>query len=639
MNTLPVSHANTSVASFLNRGREFGSRLATAFESPWVAYGLIVALQLKLLWGLWAVADVVAGDLGYYYANAWRWHTTGHGNYAWSPLYTAFYSLFFSIDPDPNWANVAHRITIVMSIAVLALAVFRQLLPAAVAWLCAAWLVVNPIVYDAMYEVHLFALIPTLLSILLLSTARTPWRRGAGLGVLGITTVLCRNELSVAFGILGLGLAVLEWRRIRRHEGAGLGRTLVAYAVALSVAALACGFVYSRSSIRGEELAAEMQFKHTLPMRQMYATAYAARHPEWKLRGMTQGDALMTDTFGKPDPTLVEMMKANPKAVAEHWSWNTTLFPNGVELLLFNRASGAVHPDFFPPSDLRLNHWWPAVLLGGLCVLWIAGLTTICRRWSQWKQWIAPRAPAWFLLFGLACVAVPVTLTCRPRPAYMFGFGVTLIVLTGLCVWVLATRLRAGNFLPSPLVGEGGESSSRVGGIASTSQQVSPPPVGEAPPTSPPRGLLATLPTYANGRSADSRPIAETLARLEPHRAELAQPGITLVGSSSGISLYVTPTARIRRYLTDSISGTTPNVVQYTALELGWQQGEPMHAMLTRIGADYLYLDERVIALLQRDRPAEAKEILAGQHAPGWQMIDADDSPGRRWRFYKAIRP
>ncbi len=606
MNTTPLVRPATGAASLVDRGREFWSRVTSAFESPWIAYGLIVALQLKVLWGLWSVADVMAGDTGYYYANAWRWYTTGHGNYAWSPLYTSFYAMFLCIDPDPNWANVAHRITIVLGISVLALAVFRQLLPAAVAWLCAAWLAVNPIVYDAMYEVHLFALLPTLLAILLLSTARTPWRRGAGLAVLGITTVLCRNELSVAFGVLGLGLAVLEWRRIRRGEGQGIGRTLLAYGVALAVAAMACGFVYSRSSIRGEELAAEMQFKHTLPMRQMYATAYAARHPEWKLRGMTQGDTLMTDTFGKSNPTLVEMMKANPRAVAEHWSWNISLFPNGVELLLFDRASGSVHPDFFPPSDPRLNHWWPAVLLGGFVVLWIAGLAMIRRGWTaQWKEWMAPRAPAWFLLLGLACVVVPVTLTCRPRPAYMFGFGITLVVLTGLCAWEIATRLKAGNLFrfAMPVV-------------AIT--------------------LVATVPTYASGRTAGVRSTADAIARLQVHREELGAPGVTLVGSSNGISLYVVPTARIRRYLTDPVSETSPNVVQFTTVEVGWQQGESLHAMLTRIGADYLFLDERLMVLLERERATDAKDLLDGRNATGWQMVEADDTPGRRWRFYKA---
>ena len=607
MNTTSLVHP-TGVARSLDRGRAFWSRVAGVFESPWMSYGLIVILQLKVLWGLWSVADVKAGDTAYYYADAWRWYTSGHASFAWSPLYTAFYSLFLHINPNPDWANVSHRIAIVVGVAVLALAAFRQLLPPAVAWLCAAWWAVNPIAYDVMYEVHLFAMIPTLTAILLLASARTPWRRAAGLAVAGMTVVLCRNELSVALGVLGLGLAILEWRRLRRGEGHNLKGTLTAYALALSVAAMVCGFVYSRSSIHGEELAAEMKFKHTQSMQQMYATGYAARHPELNLRGMTQGAALVAETFGTYKPTLSEMIKANPRAVAEHWSWNLGLFPSGVELLLFNRASGSAHPDFLPASDPRLNHWWPAVLLGGLVVLWIAGLATIRREWAtRWKEWLAPRAPAWFLMFGLACVVIPVTLTCRPRPAYMFGFGASLIVLTGLSAWAVATRLGVANLFRFALPV-----------VAIT--------------------LVAIMPTYANGRSAGIRSTAETLTRLEPHRQELAAPGVMLVGPSNGISLYVVPTARIRRYLSEPVCETLPNVLQFTTLEVGWQPGEPMHVVLDRIGANYLYVDERVMTLLERDHAREAKHILDGMNPPGWQLIETDNTPGRRWRFYKASR-
>ncbi len=209
MKTITITRPAAGVRGIVGRVRAIGSRAVAAFESPWVAYPLILALQLKVFWGWWAVTDMTAGDTAYYYANAWLWHAAGQGSFVWSPLYTLFYSLFLSVNPDPVWATVAHRVVIVLAVAVLTLAVLRQLLPASVAWLCAAWWVANPIVFDALYESHPFALIPTLLSVLLLVTARGPWRQAAGLAALGITTMLGRSELSVAVGFLGLGLLVL----------------------------------------------------------------------------------------------------------------------------------------------------------------------------------------------------------------------------------------------------------------------------------------------------------------------------------------------------------------------------------------------------------------------------------------------
>jgi hypothetical protein len=604
--TAPLTRPTLGARGIREQFRALGSGLGAAFESPWAAYPLVLALQLKVFWGWWAVTDLAAGDTAYYYANAWLWQTAGQGNFVWSPLYTLFYSLFLWVNPDPVWATVAHRIVIVLAVAVLTLAVLRQLLPAAIAWLCAAWWVANPIVFDSLYESHPFALLPTLLALLLLVTARGPWRRVTGFVVLAIGTVLGRSELSVAVGILGLGLLVLEWRRLRRGDGPRFGRTVIAYAVPLGIAGALCWVVFLRSSVQGEELSAEAKFKHTLGMRQMYALGYSQRHPEWKLKPMTQGDGLMTDTFGKRDPTMREMLAANPRAVVEHWSWNLGLLPDGVELLLFDRASGAFHPDFQPGSDPRLNHRWPAFALGGLVLLWLAGLVAVWRGWSErWREWVAPRAAAWVALFGLVCVALPVTLAYRPRPAFMLGCGFALVALTGVCVWVLAARLRvAGVF--------------RVLAPAAAV------------------GLLAAHPTFAEGRTAGIRLTRDSVSRLLPHAEAIRVPGTTVVGSSNAITLYVVPSANIRRSLADRVSAAAPNILQFANLELEWKPGEPLHALLTRIGADYLYVDERLMSQWGQKRAADARPFLEARDAPGWRLIEADEAAGRRWRFYRA---
>ncbi len=590
----------------LDRGRELLFRAAARFESPGVAYLLIAALQLKVFWGWWSVTDMTAGDTAYYYANAWSWYTAGEANFVWSPLYTLFYSLFLFINPDPIWATVAHRIVIVLSVALLTLAVLRQLLPSAIAWLCAAWWVTNPIVHDAMYESHPFALIPTLAALWLLASAVGPWRRATGLVALGIAALLGRSELSVAVLILGTGLAVLEYWRLRKGHGLPAGGTLLAYTVTLAIAGIVCQVVYSRSSLQGDELTAEMNFKHTLGMRQMFALSYSQRHPEWKLRPMTQGDGLMSETFGKRDPTMREMLSANPKAYLDHATWNLGLMPSGVQLLLFNRASGSVHPDFLGPSDPRLNQTWAAFALGGLVLMWGAGIVVLLRSrsWHE-REWLASRSAAWIALFGLACVAFPVTVAYRPRPCFMLGFGVALVALTGLCVWVLATQLRAITLL---------RLCAPIAAVV----------------------LITIHPTFAEEHKGGVRLTRDAITRLQPHHSEIVAAGTTLVGSSNAISLYVLPEANIRRSLNDAISERQPNIIQFASLELEWQSGEQLHALLTRIQADYFYADERLVSWLKQHRLSEARLFLDGQHAPGWQRIEGDDTAGRRWRFYRS---
>src|SRR5262249_54141084 len=153
--TLPV--ALPSARTFPARFRALWPRVVAVFESAWVAYALLLLLQLKVIWGVWANRDLTGGDTAFYYVGAWLWHTAGQVDVGWSPLYTAFYGCFLFLNPDPVWATVAHRVVTVLAASVLVLAVLRQLIPPGLAWLCAAWWAVLPIVFNTMYEVHLFA--------------------------------------------------------------------------------------------------------------------------------------------------------------------------------------------------------------------------------------------------------------------------------------------------------------------------------------------------------------------------------------------------------------------------------------------------------------------------------------------------
>ena len=73
-----------------------------------------------------------------------------------------------------------------------------------------------------------------------------------------------------------------------------------------------------------------------------------------------------------PDlPTLRQMIAANPRAVGEHFAWNLSMVPNGLQILLFNATSGERNPDYIPVntrSELALV--LTCVLLG----VWLTGL-------------------------------------------------------------------------------------------------------------------------------------------------------------------------------------------------------------------------------------------------------------------------
>src|SRR4051794_38473678 len=91
--------------------------------------------------------------------------------------------MFLHLSSDAEFVTLAHRLVIVLVLAALVLAVMRKFLPHPIAWLLTAWWVVLPINFDALYEVHLFGLIPLLAAILLAANGNR-LNRGGGLACL-----------------------------------------------------------------------------------------------------------------------------------------------------------------------------------------------------------------------------------------------------------------------------------------------------------------------------------------------------------------------------------------------------------------------------------------------------------------------
>jgi hypothetical protein len=609
MNILP--RVGISSGSALYKIQIPWRRIVALFESPWVAYGLLLILQLKAIWGIWAYREVTLGDTTSYYTMAWQWFKVGKVNITYSPAYTAFYGSFLFINLDPIWATFAHRVVIVVASSLLVLAVLRRLLPPSVAWFCAAWWAVLPIVFNTMYEVHLFATIPVLCVWLLLLTAQTPWRRAAALGLLATSIVLVRNELSVPCGLLALVLTGYEWREIRR----GKHRTkqvLLAYSIAGLSAIALCWGAYERSIIQYPQLRTVAQYKHTLNMAQVYAFGYQQRHPEWDLNPWLQCYSLMNEHFGKPAPTLREMMAANPRAVLEHFAWNLSLTPSGVQLLLFNRGSGTINPDYDGDVPRRLKSTVAMGLSVCLLAVWLMGCIALwSNRQAWWRDWLSARALGWVGMFAVAAVVPLIILSQRPRPSYLFTFGFVLIAITGMCFHAATTRWRLAD---------------RIRMIAPLAMIA----------------LLMLVPrqfSQAHHRTQQPQYVANAVNRLIKHRGEIMIPKINLLVPADSVGFYANPTL-IHMHPLNQFPGKRTATIGLL-YEFPWfledmKSGESFPAICERLALDFVYLDELSLANLQAmPNRANAGTLIDGLEAPGWHLIDGGCQPGDRWRLYR----
>ncbi|HEX2054230.1 MAG TPA: hypothetical protein VHJ78_10970, partial [Actinomycetota bacterium] len=378
-----------------------------------------------------------------------------HNVFFWSPLYTAYYGTILKVTGDPVSATLVHRLILAFGLTALVLALARRLLPAAAAWLVAAWWAVLPVNFDTLYEVHLFGAIPALVAAL--AVCRWPGHAGraAALAVLGTSAVLVRNEYGFAallFALVCLWSLVREVGRLRSlRAGVPLLRPYVAAGLA---ATLAIGFFYSRSTVKFPILADIFNQRRTLNYCQAFAFNYSQRHPEWPGDPFTGCGGLMVQVFGVEPGTagesigFVEAYRRNPDEVRRYLEWNVKLIPIGIQLALFNAASGNASPDYV---EVPLGRTAPWILTIACLMAILGGLWAVQQQPEVWKRWRDRRA---WPLAVLACCCVGVLLVMvqqRPRPSYMFPLTFTVMAAIVLCAWALLRRLRAAGVLAAGL--------------------------------------------------------------------------------------------------------------------------------------------------------------------------------------------
>ncbi len=413
-------------------------RLERLAASAWFAYGSILLIQAKILWGIWQHRDLSSGDSSEYFAKASHWTHGLHLDPLWSPLYTFFWGSLRWVFDDPYTTTILHRVLIVLAATLLVLAVLRRLLSPGIAWVLAVWWAVLPVNYDSLYEVHLFGLLPEL-AVVLIALSWSGLRMRSGVfTVLLAAALLVRNEVVIALAIWTAAWIAYELHARGRGEGADPHGLLAAAAIPVLAVGVIAAAVFVSSTHK--DVANGFAEKSELNLCQTYAFGYQQRHDDFEGSPFLECGRLMTRDFGEASPSLTEAIGANPGAMATHFLWNARLAPYGIELMLFDRISAGQgrDPDYIPvkagsAAALIGSLLLAAFVLAGLALLWRER-----RRW--WESWVVSRAWGWVALGALGATAVLVLLWQRPRPEYLFALSVLILAVVGMCAMAFADR-------------------------------------------------------------------------------------------------------------------------------------------------------------------------------------------------------
>ena len=548
--------------------------------SAWISYPLIFVLQAKILWGILRFRDLTFGDTAGYFAFAYSWYDHFGVRIEWSPLYTAFYGTVYLLTTDIYTSTILHRVIIVMAATIGILAVMRQLLPPALALLGAAWWAVLPINFETLYEVHLFALLPVLAAFYVATISDTPWTRGSVLAILIATAGLVRNEQIIAAGIFALICFVREVKKphyVDKNRSSIWDSRLAGYGFPLTAALLLIAVFYWRSDIKYPALIGPINSKHVYNMCQVFAFGYAQRHPEWTSSPWLECKSLMQVVFGRDLPTFTQMIWSNPAAVLEHFTWNLLLVFNGFQVALFNRMAGTVNPDYVPvirnaPLALALS----AVVL----VLIILAAIKLIRDWHLWwPAWLKDRQSAFLVMLAELCVFVPVILTQRPRPSYLFPATAVIMTTIGLAVYILLGNRRL--ILAKILAAVGVPL------------------------------LLLVVPSYYLKHKSD-RPIYTDVVKLQKFKSFLNKPDYRMV-----LGDYVWEIQGYLRLRAPKLVGFDYGVLS------SWHAPQTLDAFLDTQKINVIFIRPRLLQEL-KERP-EARQMLERPGAVGWTKLAPQD--------------
>jgi hypothetical protein len=564
--------------------------------SAWFAYGSILLIQSKLLWGIWDYRDLTNGDTASYFRDANSWADSLHVNSVYSPLYTAAWGSLKWLIHDVYAVTIAHRVIIVLAATLLVLAVLRRLLPPGIAWLLALWWTVVPINYDTVYEVHLFALLPTLAAVLVALTFRGILMRAGVFLLLAAAGLLVRTELLVAvvpWAVLWAGYEIWMARRglleaLPRWERRASRAVPIVLAAGLFAGVLitAAGGSRVRAADSKQKIILCQNYYAGVSQREKYPQGLDPNRP------LSCGGVMLA-TFGDSRPTWVEAIRANPSAMGEHLLWNAQLIPQGMELMLFNQISGTLHvnPDSVPVTNSVAGAFLglaavTALIFAGLVLLWRER-----RRW--WEDWLRQRAWGWAVLGCLGIAALIVMLMIRPRPSYLFNFSVLTLAVIGTCAMVIGSRWGWSSRLRAaiPLLAV---------------------------------AVLIAVPShfhanYVTPQAGQGRPLLQMYDRLKPFRSVLAPITTRFLAPQFAVEgcIYATEGANCGRS------------VSYLEAITGAEGQTSLPELIKERQVNLIYADEQVLT-----NPL-ARDLMERLDRKGWEALGPAPSSGASWTLLR----
>lgn len=548
-----------------------------AVANPWVAYGAIAVLQMRVIWNIWKYADLTSSDTSFYFVDAASWQHGLHENVVYYPFYDAFWGTILAIVHSVYAATIIQRVAIILAVTLLVLAVMRALVGPTLGLLIAAWWAVIPANYDVLYEVHLLGAVPILLAILVV--AYMPRREGLGIAVAILLTsaVLVRTELIAAAAILTVALGAYELRELRGGRRAARSSYLRAYVVPITLALLVIGGAYARSHVQGSEAWNQLQAKEETNFCNMYAAAYWQRHPSTR-NPFTECVPVMRHDFGRPMPTFLQATAANPRAVAGFAAWNAQMTPAGLQIGLFGASGFEYDPGFTPAAENSI----PGLLLSIAALLVVIAAVALLAREGR----LAPRRlttrTRWLMLTlaSIAAATMLVALTSRPWTEYIFGLTICSIVVIGASASTLFRRGIVRPLAPVALL-----------------------------------TVLVLIAVHSSIYGPGPRPIYEGVERLQVVQRRLQVPGSVLVtqGNESELCNYLA-------YSYEHVC--TP--ISWQALSHITPQ-EPVGRVLDSVHATTVYADANMLS----DPIISA--FVANPRAQGWRQVAHGSGAAGPW--------
>ncbi|MDA8561854.1 hypothetical protein N9L02_01930 [Gammaproteobacteria bacterium] len=381
----------------------------------------------------------MTGDTSQYFIQAYKWITTGQVDVIWSPLYSIFYGFFLHLTSDAYFATVLHRSAIVLIISILLLTVMRRLFPPFIAWFLTFWWVCLYVNYGALYEVHLFTVIPVLVMLLAsLITNSKVLARVLLLSLMLATSLFIRNEFIFSFVFLLMYSIFSEYRSMKLNK-ISLKFIVTAYLLPFMLVIFVFLFAFVNDPHNVDQMKNMMKSKHTLNMAQVYSFGYHQRHLSFQENPWMHYHKTMKSTFGSESPSFLQMSKNNFKATFDHVLWNIKLLPSGIELLLFDKSSGKFNPGY---ESYHLNRKSTKALDYLLISILFVGVILILVDYHKWKQWLESNELFLMLMLSMLPVSAIVIITQRPRPEYLYNLSIFIIVIAGLSIWAILSKCK-----------------------------------------------------------------------------------------------------------------------------------------------------------------------------------------------------